>query len=185
MFALARLWFIWLPKIDFADVCSSPSLRSGERPSGDLQVFSDPVVSDRNPTDQRDCQRVRKRLSDTLRPLQAKRSGIVRITASETSDQRNHLVVGTGSAVSPVSPLLVCAGLPARPIRRSCHPRRFTAFPSLVGLGLATVPALVVHFQERIRPGRPGCFRPVSQATGFPQCLTPRRVRDASASRRY
>jgi hypothetical protein len=37
---------------------------------------------------------------------------IVRVTASDTSDQRNHReVVGTGSAVSPVYPLLVCAGL--------------------------------------------------------------------------
>jgi hypothetical protein len=31
--------------------------------------------------------------------------------------------------------------------------RRFKAFPSLVGLGLATVPALVVHCQEGIRSG--------------------------------
>jgi hypothetical protein len=32
-------------------------------------------------------------------------------------------------------------------------PRRFKAFPSLARLGLATVPALVVHCQEGIRPG--------------------------------
>jgi hypothetical protein len=62
-------------------------------------------------------------------------------------------MVGTGSAVSPVYPLLICAKLATRPIRRSATLRRFKAFPSLVRLGLATVPALVVHFQERIRPG--------------------------------
>ena len=62
-------------------------------------------------------------------------------------------VVGTGSAMSPVYPLLVCAKLATRPIRRSATLRRSKAFPSLDGLGLATVPALVVHFQERIRQG--------------------------------
>ena len=70
---------------------NSPSLRSGERPSGDhrffpIKIHSHPETSNH----QRYGQRVRKRLSDTLRPLQAKRSKIVRITASETSDQRNH-----------------------------------------------------------------------------------------------
>jgi hypothetical protein len=39
---------------------------------------------------QRHSQRVRKRLSDTLRPLRRSDPEVVRITASETSDQRNH-----------------------------------------------------------------------------------------------
>jgi hypothetical protein len=65
-------------------------------------------------------------------------------------------------------PLLISACLrrvSARPIRRSHHPRRSKAFPSLVGLGLSTVPALVVHCQESSRPRGPR-VRPVSQSTG-------------------
>ena len=74
--------------------------------------------------------------------------------ASDTSDQRNHWeVVGTGSAVSPVYPLLICARVGGKTDPTICHLQRFKAFPSLVRLGLATVPALVVHFQEGIRPG--------------------------------
>jgi hypothetical protein len=34
----------------------------------------------------------------------------VRLTASETSDQKNHLVVGTGSAVSPITFCLSAQG---------------------------------------------------------------------------
>jgi hypothetical protein len=75
-------------------------------------------------------------------------------------------MVGTGSAVSPVYPQLICAGLSARPIRRSATLRRFKAFPSLVRLGLATVPALVVHFQETHQVRVTRMLRPVSQSTG-------------------
>jgi hypothetical protein len=63
------------------------------------------------------------------------------------------VVVGTGSAVGPVSPLLVCAKLAQDRSDDPATLRRFKVFPSLVGLGLATVPALVVHFQERIGLG--------------------------------
>jgi hypothetical protein len=75
-------------------------------------------------------------------------------------------MVGTGSAVSPVYPLLICAKLATRPIRRSATLRRFKAFPSLVRL----------WFSDRARFGRsfPGThqvrvtrmLRPVSQSTG-------------------
>jgi hypothetical protein len=41
---------------------------------------------------------------------------------SVSSDQKSHLLVGTGSAVSPCYLLLVCAKLATRPIRRSHHP---------------------------------------------------------------
>jgi hypothetical protein len=54
---------------------------------------------------------VRKRLSDTLRPLQAKCiAEVVRLTATETPDQRNHQLVGTGSAVSPIIRCLSAQG---------------------------------------------------------------------------
>jgi hypothetical protein len=76
------------------------------------------------------------------------------------------MMVGTGSAVSPVSPLLVCAKLATGPIRRSATLRRSKVFPSLVRLCLATAPALVVHCQERIRSGD-RMLRPVSQTTGI------------------
>jgi hypothetical protein len=45
----------------------------------------------------------------TLCPFQAKCSVCV-IAASDTSDQRSHAVAGTGSAVRPLTPLLVYAG---------------------------------------------------------------------------
>jgi hypothetical protein len=69
---------------------SSPSLRSGERPSGvfGLPIRITPQANSKN--DQWSFE-VRKRLSDTLRPLQAKRiRTVVRLTASDTSDQKNH-----------------------------------------------------------------------------------------------
>ena len=75
-------------------------------------------------------------------------------------------MVGTGSAVSPVTLCLSSQGL-GRPIRRSCHPRRSTAFPSLVRLSLPTVPALVVHFQDRIRLGGPDAPTGVSVHRDF------------------
>jgi hypothetical protein len=34
----------------------------------------------------------------------------LRLAASTASDQRDHVVVGTGSAIRPITPLLVCAG---------------------------------------------------------------------------
>ena len=79
---------------------------------------------------------------------------IVRITASDTSDQRNHL--GSGRDRRCGEPRLSSAYLRKVGDKTDptiCHPRRFKAFPSPVRLGLATVPALVVHFQERIRSG--------------------------------
>lgn len=94
-------------------------------------------------------------------------------------------MVGTGSAVSPVSPLLVCAGLLTGLIRRSCRPRRFKAFPSLVELGLSTVLALVVSCQEVIRSrGDPDAptgvsdhrdFRSASHLGGYGTLLMSRR----------
>jgi hypothetical protein len=56
----------------------------------------------RSETSNDPSQRVRKRLSDTLRPLRRSDPEFVRVTASDTSDQRTTIVVGTGSAVSPV-----------------------------------------------------------------------------------
>ena len=41
---------------------------------------------------------------------------------SDTSDQRDHRGGRDGQCGSPRYPLLVYAGLPAQPIRRSCHP---------------------------------------------------------------
>jgi hypothetical protein len=45
--------------------------------------------------------------------------------------------------------------------------RRSKAFPSLVGLGLPTLPASVVHFQEKESRPQVRTLRPVSQSTGF------------------
>jgi hypothetical protein len=42
-------------------------------------------------------------VEDTLRPLRRSVPEAVRVVASNTSDERDHKVVGTGSAVSPVS----------------------------------------------------------------------------------
>jgi hypothetical protein len=79
----------------------------------------------------------------------------LRLTASAQHRTRGTTsVVGTGSAVRPY-PLLL-RGVSARPIRRSRHPRRSKVFPSLARLGLATLPAWVVLFQE--------CTGPMSDA---------------------
>jgi hypothetical protein len=74
-------------------------------------------------------------------------------------------MVGTGSAVSPflISACLREVGDETDPAIASL--RRYKAFPSLVGLGLATLPASVVQFQESSRP-RGSRVRPVSQSTG-------------------
>jgi len=50
----------------------SASLRSGERPTGDRRSFKTGLFAAQNSYDHLGRQRVRKRLSDTLRPLQAK-----------------------------------------------------------------------------------------------------------------
>ena len=75
----------------------------------------------------------------------------VRVMASDTSDQRNQLESGRDRQCGEprLSPLLICAKLATRPIRRSATLRRSKAFPSFVRLCLAT--ASVVHFQERVQ----------------------------------
>jgi hypothetical protein len=110
---------------------------------------------------------VRIRLSDTLRPLQAKRSrsraynGFGNIGSEEPS-----IVVGTGSAVSPVFP--------------SACLRRVTGKTDPTIVPPSTVYSVPVScqawFSDRARFGRsfpgthqarePRRFRPVSQTTG-------------------
>jgi hypothetical protein len=89
--------------------------------------------------------------------------GGVCLTASETSDQRNHQLVGTGSAVSPIVLCLSAQGY--RQDRSDDHATLdgLKPFPSLVRLCLAT----------RLGRSLPGAsqagartLRPVSQATG-------------------
>ena len=77
-------------------------------------------------------------------------------------------MVGTGSAVGPYNLLLICAGYLPQPIRRSCHPRRSKASPSLVRLCLSTRACFgrslsrISHPVKMIR-----VLRPVSQSTGI------------------
>jgi hypothetical protein len=109
---------------------------------------------------------------------------IVRVTASDTSDQRNHCRGRDRQCGEPLSSSAYLRRVSTRPIRRSRHPRRSKAFPSPVGLCLVTVPALVVHCQERIRPGGPDAptgvsvhrdFRSASHLGGYGTLLTSRR----------
>jgi hypothetical protein len=124
-------------------------------------------------------------LSDTLRPLQAKRSGGRASNGfGYIGSEEPLIVVGTGSAVSPVSPLLVCAKSVTDRSDDRATLRRSKAFPSLVGLGLATAPALVVHCQETSGQGSPDAptgvsghrgFRSASHLGGYGTLLTSRR----------
>jgi hypothetical protein len=104
------------------------------RPSGVVWIFDRhyPLICHHGPIGY-----VRLRLRRRFAPSRQS-SPVVRITASETSDQRSHLRGRDGQCGSP--PLLSAClrRVSARPIRRSRHPRRSKAFPSLVRLGLAT-----------------------------------------------
>jgi hypothetical protein len=92
---------------------------------------------------------------------------IVRITASETSDQKNHwMVVGTGSAVSPVSLLLICASW--RHDRSDDHAPFDGLKHSRLSSGLVSRPCPPGSFIARNESGRVArMLRPVSQTTGI------------------
>jgi hypothetical protein len=85
-------------------------------------------------------------VEDTLRPLRRSDPGIVRVMVSDTSDQRDHYCGRDRQCGEPRLSSAYLRKVGDKTDPTICTLRRFKAFPSLVRPGLATVPALVVHF---------------------------------------
>jgi hypothetical protein len=122
-------------------VTRSPSLRSGERTSGDHRCFQTASVSFPNRDNQRNSH-VCGSVEDTLRPCRRSASG-GRACSGVGNIGSEGMVVGTGSAVSPVFFLCLSAHIPVS--RQACFSDRATWV-----VFLATHQARVVRMLDRL-----------------------------------
>ncbi len=140
----------------------SPSLRSGERPSGVLGDFQSSPA--RQPMF---CSRGSRGYTS---PLQAKRNRVLQCAAFGLHRTRGTTVVaGTGSAVRPVILCLSAQGFSAQPIRRSRHPDGLKLFR--LSRALIFDLAQLWSFGAKSGPGRwPDAPTGVSAHRGFHDC---------------
>ena len=87
-----------------AESYHSASLRSGEALRASIDLHGMRLSFCRKPAIPiAQCLVMRKRFSDTLRLIGEVLRTVMRLTASDTSDQKDALVVGTGSAGEPLN----------------------------------------------------------------------------------